>query len=107
MTGNIISLTGVDEQVSGGVATGYALSQNYPNPFNPGTTITYELQKPSEVRLSVFDMLGREVSVLVNEKREPGSYAVKFDGRGLSSGVYFYRLHAGDFVSTKGMLILK
>ena len=85
----------------------FVLAQNYPNPFNPSTTIKYELPWSSDVRLSVFDMLGREVSVLVNERRHAGVYEVKFDGSNLSSGVYFYRLQAGDFVSTKKVLVLK
>jgi hypothetical protein len=75
--------------------------------FNPTTTIKYELPKSSEVRLGIFDMLGREVSVLVNEKRDAGVHEVKFDGGGLSSGVYFYRLNAGDFTKTKRLMLLK
>jgi hypothetical protein len=70
----------------------YQLRQNYPNPFNPSTTITFELPKSSVVRLSVYDILGREVSVLVNERREAGVHEVKLDTRGLSSGIYFYRM---------------
>ena len=85
----------------------YALWWNYPNPFNPSTTIKYELPKASVVRLSVYDMLGREVSVLLNERREAGVYEVKFDGSNLASGVYFYRLQAGDFTQTKRLLLLK
>jgi len=83
------------------------LQQNYPNPFNPSTTIKYKLPKSSEVRLSVYDMLGREVSVLVNEKRNAGVHEVKFDGSNLASGVYFYRLQAGDFVQTRKLLLLR
>jgi hypothetical protein len=83
------------------------LIQSYHNPFNPSTTIKYELPKSSAVRLSVFDILGREVSVLVNERRVAGVYQVKFDGSNLASGVYFYRLQAGDFVQTKRLLLLK
>jgi hypothetical protein len=75
--------------------------------FNPSTTIKYELPRASQVRLSVFDMLGREVSVLVNERREAGVHEVRCDGSGLSSGVYFCRLQAGGFVSTKRLLLLK
>jgi hypothetical protein len=85
----------------------FLLLQNYPNPFNPNTTIKYALPKASQVRLSVYDMLGRQVSVLVNEKRDPGVHEVKFDGSGLSSGVYLYRLRAGDFVQTRKLLLLK
>lgn len=87
--------------------TQFSLNQNYPNPFNPSTNIKFELPKSSVVRLSVFDMLGREVSVLVNERRNAGVYEVKFDGSNLASGVYFYRLQAGDYVASKKMLVLK
>ena len=79
----------------------FTLRQNYPNPFNPSTTIKYVLPKSSEVRLSVFDMLGREVSVLVDERREAGVHGVEFDGSGLAGGVYVYRLSAGEFVQAK------
>ena len=83
------------------------LIQSYHNSLNPTTTIKFELPKSSAVRLSVFDILGREVSVLVNERRDAGVHEVKFDGSNLASGVYLYRLQAGDFVSTKRMLVLK
>jgi hypothetical protein len=83
------------------------LQQNYPNPFNPSTTITYELPGTSEVRLSVYDILGREVTVLVNEKRDAGIHEVKFDGTHLASGVYIYRLTVGEFVQSKKLTILK
>jgi hypothetical protein len=86
-----------------------SLSQNYPNPFNPTTKIGYRVSGLGSrgVKLSVHDLLGREVAVLVDEKKEPGNYEVQFDGSGLSSGVYFYRMQAGDFVSTKKLLLLK
>jgi ligand-binding sensor domain-containing protein len=95
------------EPAAGELPSKVGLSQNYPNPFNPSTTIKFELPKPSNVRLSVFDMLGREVSVLVNEKKEAGVHEVKFDASGLSSGVYFYRLTAGSFVQTLKLLLLR
>jgi hypothetical protein len=85
----------------------YLLEQNYPNPFNPSTTINYELPKSSEVRLIVCDILGREVSVLVDERKDTGVHEVKFDASGLSSGMYFYRLQAGDFVQTRKLLLLR
>jgi hypothetical protein len=85
----------------------YLLSQNYPNPFNPSTTITYELPKASQVSLTVYDILGRQVSALVNGKRDAGVHEVKFDAAGLSSGVYFYRLQAGDFVQSRKLMILR
>ena len=85
----------------------YSLHQNYPNPFNPSTVISFHLPVVSPVRLVVFDLLGREMAVLVNERREAGVHEITLDASRLSSGVYFYRLHAGDFVSTKRMVVLK
>ena len=85
----------------------YSLSQNYPNPFNPSTTITYELPKTSHVSLSVFDILGREVSVLVNERKETGVHEVKFDGSSLASGAYLCRLQAGTFVQSRKLLLIR
>jgi photosystem II stability/assembly factor-like uncharacterized protein len=88
-------------------ASAFQLQQNYPNPFNPSTTIKFELPRASEVILSVYDVLGRVVSVLLHDRMEAGVHEVKYDGSNLASGVYFYRLHAADFVSTKRMLALK
>jgi len=85
----------------------FSLGQNYPNPFNPSTAMRYEVPSTSHVTLTVFDMLGREVSVLVNDRREAGVYQVKFDGSNLASGMYFYRLRAGSFVATKRLLLLR
>jgi len=106
--------TGVDpgavavEVLRGGEAPStYALAQNYPNPFNPSTTIRYELPKSSTVRLSVYDLLGREVSVLVNESRNAGVHETTYDAAGLSSGVYFVRMQAGSFVETKTLLLIR
>ncbi len=100
-------VTGADYGQSGSVPLAHQLLQNYPNPFNPSTTIKYELVTTAEVRLSVYDILGREVSVLVNEKREAGVYEVKFDGSNLESGVYFYRLNAGDYVQARKLLLVR
>jgi hypothetical protein len=100
-------VTGTVPATANSLPTRPSLFQSYPNPFNPSTTITYELPKSSEVRLSVFDMLGREVSVLVNERRDAGVHEVKFDGSSLASGVYVYRIQAGDFVASKKLLLLK
>ncbi|MFA3783558.1 S8/S53 family peptidase [Melioribacteraceae bacterium 4301-Me] len=85
----------------------FDLKQNFPNPFNPQTTIRFELPKQSFVKLQIFDILGREISTLINEEKSPGYYEVKFNGNNLPSGVYLYRLQAGSFVSTKKMMILK
>jgi hypothetical protein len=90
------------------------LMQNYPNPFNPVTTIKYTVegvrgQGPgvSKTSLNVYDVLGRQVATLVDEVKAPGSYEARFDGTGLSSGVYFYRLTAGAFVQSRTMLLIK
>jgi len=85
----------------------YSLEQNYPNPFNPSTQINYSIAKTGFVRISVFDVLGREVKVLLNEVKTPGFYAVDFDGTNLSSGMYFYRIESGNFVDTKKMTLIK
>ena len=85
----------------------YSLSQNYPNPFNPLTVISYQLAVSNVVNLKVYAALGKEVATLVNEKQNAGSYSVEFNGEGLPSGVYYYKLEAGDFVETKRMVLLK
>ncbi|MDK9700839.1 MAG: T9SS type A sorting domain-containing protein, partial [bacterium] len=85
----------------------YAISQNYPNPFNSSTSISYLLPKPGHVNLRLFDITGREVATLVNQKQQTGSYRVTFDGKYLSSGTYFVRMQAGEFVKTQKMLLLR
>ena len=85
----------------------FIVYQNYPNPFNPTTTITYSLTKDSFVTLKIFNELGREVKTLVSENKLPGKYEIKFNGKNLSSGVYFYKITAGDFTDTKKLIILK
>ena len=85
----------------------YNLSQNYPNPFNPSTKISWQSPVSAHQTLKVYDVLGNEVATLVNEFRNAGSYEVDFDASKLSSGVYFYKLQAGDFVQTKKMLLMK
>ncbi len=85
----------------------FLLSQNYPNPFNPKTNIVYQLPMSSKVKIAVFDMTGKEVSILVNEMQSPGDYEIEWDARDYSSGVYICRLEAGPFVSTKKLILLK
>jgi hypothetical protein len=85
----------------------YALDQNYPNPFNPATKITYAVPQNSFISLRVFDILGNEVQTLVNETKNAGTYTVSFDAASVPSGVYFYTLEAGNFVSTKKMVLIK
>lgn len=85
----------------------FSLSQNYPNPFNPSTIINYQLPKSSEVKLIIYDAIGREVNTLVDENQNAGSYQVEFDGSNFPSGVYFYKLQAGDYIQTKKMGLIK
>ncbi len=85
----------------------FSLEQNYPNPFNPSTTIKYSIPKASFVTLKVYDILGREMTSLINEEKPAGIYEVKLNAVNLASGVYFYRITAGNFVSTKKFIILK
>jgi hypothetical protein len=93
--------------ISSEIPKEFSLGQNYPNPFNPVTNIQFGIPKNSFVTIKVFDLLGREVSVLVNEYKEAGSYDVNFNASGLSSGLYFYRIEAGSFKGIKRMVLLK
>jgi hypothetical protein len=85
----------------------YKLEQNYPNPFNPATKISFAIPKAGHVKLIVYDILGREVAVIVNEFRQAGNHSVVFDGENLSSGIYFYSFGSGDFKDTKKMTLIK
>jgi hypothetical protein len=85
----------------------FNLQQNYPNPFNPTTTIKYTIELSGLVKLIVYDILGNEVATLVNEEKQSGIYEVEFNASNLSSGIYFYQLKAGDFISTKKLVLLK
>jgi photosystem II stability/assembly factor-like uncharacterized protein len=84
-----------------------SLSQNYPNPFNPSTVIAYQLPTNNFVTLKIFDVLGREIASLVNERQTAGSHSVTFSANGLPSGVYFYRLQAGNYTETRKLVLLK
>ncbi len=85
----------------------FILYQNYPNPFNPSTTFRYSIPNESRVIIKVYDILGKEIETLVNEEKPTGSYEITWNASKLSSGVYFYRLQAGEFISIKKMLVLK
>jgi hypothetical protein len=85
----------------------YSLSQNFPNPFNPTTNIEFRISSPEVVTLKIYDVVGRELETLLNEPRSPGRYVITWEAGGYSSGVYFYRLHAGTFVQSKTMLLVK
>jgi hypothetical protein len=101
------NIDAVEEDVVAGLPTEFALNQNYPNPFNPTTTINFALPKDVQVKLTVFDILGREVVTLVDEKMEAGLHNVSFDAARYASGVYFYHLKAGDRVFSRKMMLLK
>lgn len=100
------SCTGI-EPVSGNVPSSFALMQNYPNPFNPVTTIRFDIAKSTFVKISVFDITGREVEVLASENVKPGEYEVKWNAAKYSSGVYFYSIVTDNFVDTKKMILTK
>jgi hypothetical protein len=104
-------LVSVDEVISN--SHSFKLEQNFPNPFNPITTIKYEIPNVETTRrvvfttLKVYDVLGNEVAILVNEERQPGVYEVEFDASSLASGIYLCQLKTGNFVDTKKMIFLK
>ena len=93
--------------ISSNVPSAFRLMQNYPNPFNPSTTIKFDIPKSTFVRLSVFDITGREIAVLANENIRAGEYETTWDASGVASGVYFYRLITSDFTQTKKMSLIK
>jgi len=86
---------------------GYKLEQNYPNPFNPSTTIEFRIPQSSFVTLKVYDILGQEVRLLVNEFKESGVHTINFDASELNSGMYIYELESGSFIQTRKMILLK
>jgi photosystem II stability/assembly factor-like uncharacterized protein len=99
----VIGIISYSSQIPGS----YGLSQNYPNPFNPVTNIKYDLVNPGYVKLAVYDIMGREIETVVNQKQSAGTYIVQFDASRLASGVYFYTLRTNDFTATKKMIIAK
>jgi len=101
-------ITGIGEsQALVSLPNRYTLYQNYPNPFNPITEIGFHIAEAGHVTLNVYDILGREVATLVNERKAPGTYEAKFDGSHLASGVYFYRLSTNNFVQTRKLVLLR
>ncbi|MCX6163749.1 MAG: T9SS type A sorting domain-containing protein [Ignavibacteriae bacterium] len=95
------------KQIGSTVPSEYKLYQNYPNPFNPSTIIKFQIKDSRFTTLKIYNILGKEVATLVNEKQSPGVYEVVFDALNLPSGIYFYKLVAGDFVETKRMVLIK
>jgi len=99
------SLSTVDAE--GSPPLSFELHQNYPNPFNPKTVVSCQLPVAGRVRVAVYDLLGREVAVLMDERKQPGTYTMDFDGAQVSSGVYICRMTAGSFVACRKMLLLR
>ncbi|MCX6165876.1 MAG: T9SS type A sorting domain-containing protein [Ignavibacteriae bacterium] len=95
------------KQISSEVPSGYSLNQNYPNPFNPSTNIRYQILNSKFITLKIYDILGKEIVTLINEKQLPGVYEVKWDASNYPSGLYLYRLQAVDFTDTKKLILLK
>jgi hypothetical protein len=89
------------------IPSGFSLSQNYPNPFNPSTKINFSLPKVGKVKLTVYNTVGEEIQVLVNQSLRVGTYTYDFDGKNLSSGVYFYTLQSEGYTDTKSMVLIK
>lgn len=102
----LAELVGIDHD-SKRVISEFNLYQNYPNPFNPGTTIEYDVKKTSDVKLEIYDVTGKSIVTLVNAKQQNGNYRVRWDAGDYPSGIYFYKLTAGNFVSSKKMLFIK
>lgn len=101
------TLTDVKRSGEFSMPSAFSLSQNYPNPFNPTTLIEFAVPKKSQVSLRVYNLLGQEVKTLVDQEFQPGRYRATFDGSGLASGMYLYRIQAGSFSQTQKMLLVK
>jgi hypothetical protein len=99
-------ITSIEDEKIGNVSQ-YFLDQNYPNPFNPSTKIKFLLPEMGFITIRVYDVLGNEIAILINEEKPAGSYEVVFDGRELTSGIYFYKIIAGSFTETKKMILLR
>ena len=100
-------ITSVNNPVKLYKVNNFIIKQNYPNPFNPSTKMNFSIPQSENVMLKIYDVLGRQITTLVNEEKPAGNYTLEFDGSNLPSGVYFYQIHAGDFIETKKMLLLK
>ena len=98
---------GVEDEVDTQIPNKYELAQNYPNPFNPSTTIQFALPKAGVVSLKIYNILGEEVTELINREMNAGFQKINFDASHLSSGLYLYRISVGEFVDVKKMMLLK
>ncbi|MCC6253484.1 MAG: T9SS type A sorting domain-containing protein [Ignavibacteriaceae bacterium] len=107
MPGNLTVTPATDLKYEEEIPFQYQLSQNFPNPFNPVTRIRYSIPQSSFVTLKVYNILGKEISTLVNEEKSVGNYEVDFEGGNLTSGIYFYKIESGSFTDTKKFILLK
>ena len=96
-----------DNNIEPETALNFNLNQNYPNPFNPSTTIGFDIPQSSNVKLVIYDMLGKVVDILVNKQMDAGSYSISYTNHNLSSGIYFYELNAGTYRDIKRMTLIK
>lgn len=96
-----------DVRLSENIPSEFGLQQNYPNPFNPSTTIQYQVATAGHVSLKVYNLLGQEIAILVNDVKAPGTYALKWNADGIPSGIYFYKMQSGSFGATRRLMVLK
>ena len=101
------SISRINKENKNSITNKYEILQNYPNPFNPTTTIAYSLQKSEKVKIEVFNLLGQQVKTLLNKQMPSGSHKVEFTVKNLPSGVYLYRIKAGQYQEVKKMILLK
>jgi hypothetical protein len=90
-----------------GIPTCCIISQNYPNPFNPSTQITYSIPKATDVTIKIYDVLGKEIAILVNERKQPGEYKATWNAEGVPSGVYFCRMIASEYVQIRKIVLVR
>ena len=100
-------ITSVEQIPNDGLPKEFRLQQNYPNPFNPTTTIQFAVPKTSNVTIKIYDVIGRQVATLIDDEYQPGQYKVVFEAGQLATGMYIYRIQAGDFLETKKLMLLK
>jgi len=103
--GSLLITVGIENETQ--LPKKFALYQNFPNPFNPATTIRYDLPKQATVTITIFDVIGRQVAKLVNSEQPAGAYSVRWDATGFASGLYYYRIEAGDFASVRKLVLMK
>jgi hypothetical protein len=105
-TANLSGIISVNN-ISSEIPSSYKLFQNYPNPFNPATKIRFDIPEYSFVKITVYDALGKEIAKPVYRVLNPGSYETEFNGNDLTTGIYFYKIEAGDFTETKKLVLIK